>query len=660
MKNIVSAFMVTVIVVGAVALSPRIQPVRATGFTIVIRADGSVDPPTAPLASADNITYTLTDSTNDSIYILRNNIILDGNGYAVQSFDIYPLEGVYCFGVHNVTIRNMIIKNFQFGVRLEYTNSSVVTANSIEGGVISLWSTSGNNVTGNTMEEGYYIEVFHSNSTTVTGNTNGGVWLRSSNNTRIIGNSITAGVWVDHSCNNVVSGNSIANCSDGILVESSSSNNLFSNNTVTNFDSGIRLDWCTNNTFTGNTISSSLPCIGFSLGDSHHNIISGNTFFGAGILVWQDSYENVVEGNEVNGKPLVYCEDMSDFTVGDAGQVILVNCSNMRVENLDLSNTTIGVELWKTSGSRVANNNITGNYDGVALGYSPGNAIFRNNIINNTCGVGLSTSSNSEFYHNNIINNEYQVYGFGTNTWDADYPFGGNYWSDYSGLDLFRGSDQNMTGSDGIGDTSYTIDTNNTDRYPLMGPIGSTTKTGENVTVFPANTNVCIIFENVTEEGLTTVEKPGSGPTPPPGVSILQYYVIETTADYTGQIIIKIVFNESMGMLANTTQEGDLRLLQCVMLAGDVDEDFNVDIFDIVLLAGAYGTSPPNPKYNQECDIDCDGDVDIFDLVRAAANYGEAWDPATGWSDITTRVDEENNSIFGVTQHLSIFGVTRG
>lgn len=35
---------------------------------------------------------------------------------------------------------------------------------------------------------------------------------------------------------------------------------------------------------------------------------------------------------------------------------------------------------------------------------------------------------------------------------------------------LFSGPYQNETGPDGIGDTPYQIDANDTDMYPLMGP----------------------------------------------------------------------------------------------------------------------------------------------------------------------------------------------
>jgi hypothetical protein len=56
------------------------------------------------------------------------------------------------------------------------------------------------------------------------------------------------------------------------------------------------------------------------------------------------------------------------------------------------------------------------------------------------------------------------------NIWDYGYPSGGNYWSDCNGTDLCRGTFQNETGNDGIIDTPYVIDINNTDHCPLMNP----------------------------------------------------------------------------------------------------------------------------------------------------------------------------------------------
>lgn len=62
-----------------------------------------------------------------------------------------------------------------------------------------------------------------------------------------------------------------------------------------------------------------------------------------------------------------------------------------------------------------------------------------------------------------------------------------------------------------------------------------------------------------------------------------------------------------------------------VTIPGDVDGDKDVDIFDIVRMASGYGTLPPDPKYNPNCDIDGDGDIDIFDIVTACSHYGESW-----------------------------------
>jgi len=74
----------------------------------------------------------------------------------------------------------------------------------------------------------------------------------------------------------------------------------------------------------------------------------------------------------------------------------------------------------------------------------------------------------------NLINNSQQVHSYDSvNTWDADYPCGGNYWSDYYGEDNFGGPKQDQPGTDGIVDKPYGIDDINRDRYPLMEPWSS-------------------------------------------------------------------------------------------------------------------------------------------------------------------------------------------
>ena len=220
-----------------------------------------------------------------------------------------------------------------------------------------------------------------------------------------------------------------------------SSNNVLSRNYL--FSSGFFLESSSNNSMFGNYIySENDRCI--NLLNSSMNTIYGNNLTGSlgslGILTQQGSSFNIISDNNITG---VGAGIQSD------------HCSN----NIIFSNYLktgyytygVAISLSHTFYSRIYCNTIIGK------------------LVN--CGIHSSHCSNNILYHNNFINNTYQVQSYNsTNVWDDGYPSGGNYWSDYNGTDLYLGPYQNETGSDGIGDTPYIIDENNTDRYPLMNP----------------------------------------------------------------------------------------------------------------------------------------------------------------------------------------------
>ena len=74
-------------------------------------------------------------------------------------------------------------------------------------------------------------------------------------------------------------------------------------------------------------------------------------------------------------------------------------------------------------------------------------------------------------WHNDIAGNQAQgVLQDGVRiSWNDSYPSGGNFWSDYAGVDNCSGANQDVCPApDGIGDTPYAIDANSSDRYPLI------------------------------------------------------------------------------------------------------------------------------------------------------------------------------------------------
>ncbi|MCW3984935.1 MAG: BsuPI-related putative proteinase inhibitor [Candidatus Bathyarchaeota archaeon] len=60
----------------------------------------------------------------------------------------------------------------------------------------------------------------------------------------------------------------------------------------------------------------------------------------------------------------------------------------------------------------------------------------------------------------------------------------------------------------------------------------------------------------------------------------------------------------------------------------DVNFDFIVDIYDVVLAAGAYGSAPLDPNWNPHFDIaEPYGVIDIYDIVMICSSYGEEYLP---------------------------------
>lgn len=148
------------------------------------------------------------------------------------------------------------------------------------------------------------------------------------------------------------------------------------------------------------------------------------------------------------------------------GVVLKYSCSNNTVSGNNIGLNDFGVWFYRSSNNTISRNKIANNnYDGVQFTLSSDNTLSGNEIATNDhYGVRLDSSFNNTFNHNDFDNAE-QVHidlpSF-ANYWDDG--FEGNYWSNYDGADADR---------DGIGESWFEIDENNTDRYPLMGMFSS-------------------------------------------------------------------------------------------------------------------------------------------------------------------------------------------
>jgi parallel beta-helix repeat protein len=240
----------------------------------------------------------------------------------------------------------------------------------------------------------------------------------------------------------------------GSLIDNSFSNNYYGidlyasdnitviNNNCTSSERGIYVERCENVTFAGNTASDNY--VGVESVDNRDMRI----------------LDNRLTANKCYGI-LIY---------GGRGYTVTRNEIG--------SNQWSGVNSERVTDSIFEGCEINSNgHFGLVLSLSHNVTISRNNLSYNwQGGIYLYDSSSVTIFHNNLVGTSLAAdNGGGTeNSWDHGYPDGGNYWSDYKGLDKKNGSSQDLPGDDGIGDVPYYVNESLkiTDRYPLISRYG--------------------------------------------------------------------------------------------------------------------------------------------------------------------------------------------
>ncbi len=418
-----------------------------------------------------------------------NNITVEGNNVSMTGQD-----GIVPMFSGNVTIVNNNVWDNEGGVVVYQTTNISIRKNNVSSNEWGVVFEECDNITvddNNVLENRIGIHLFYSPNVALRGNNISsnrwiGVIIDASGNANLTDNGITEngqrGITSHHSNNLTFQGNIISgNPNDGIYLLSCE-NITIRNNSISKDSRGIFVEFSDNIAIAGNDISNCTSCV--DLDSSNNASIVGNSISG----IWGGI--GIVNASIV---------DIEDNHIGlfDGYGIFTGSVGNMTVSGNNISGNDLGIGFNFCDNTTISSNEILNNRIGIYLLVSENIVVVGNNISNSSNdGIFLFFSSSILVYHNSFVNNTVQVYDdLGEeNHWDDGYPSGGNYWSDYSGVDYYRGPEQNILGSDGIGDTPYDIDADSIDRYPLISPGGLIPLPLENLTAVLSGENL----ENVT------------------------------------------------------------------------------------------------------------------------------------------------------------------
>lgn len=430
--------------------------VGISAFLLVMAGEaGAVTPINDCTTISSPGTYALTRNIGNSantvfcIAITSSDVVFDGSGFTIDGIDAASTYGVYVNNpstvLTNVTLKNLIVKNWKTGINYSDTQNGIIDSNDISRSSdygIYLSSSSNNLLSNNIVYSNGNsgIELLSSNNNILNNNdahSNGcigfgycggsGIQLRSSNNNTLNNNIAYKNSWIN-----------------GIALDSSNHNILNNNIANDSNQGGIVLTTSSNNKLTGNNIS--------------HQISTS-------IALFSSSNDNILSFNKIVG------------CCGTSGVII-----------------PYGIGLISSSNNVLFGNIISDCNFGITLqSLSMNNTVNENNISNNGVGISLSQASNNNIYNNYFNNsNNFNDYPSSNNTWNiAKTPgtnivggpyLGGNVWAYPSGTGYSQTC--NDVDSDGICDSSRTLDANDIDFLPLVySPIPTPAATSTITTV---------------------------------------------------------------------------------------------------------------------------------------------------------------------------------
>jgi nitrous oxidase accessory protein NosD len=335
----------------------------------------------------------------------------------------------------------------------------------------------------------------------------------------------------------------------------------------------------------------------------------------------------------------IYCNIMA--SMGDSGIVLEgSDATGNGIYNNVFQDTPTPINLTASAVGNTISGNMISSQATVTLNVgADDNRVYGNVISANQIVVNATNSEGNIIYHNNFLAAaQITVLATGNNAWDNGYPSGGNYWSNYAGVDENGGPYQNVTGSDGVGDTPYVVATNNTDRYPLMKPW--TMKAGHSVAVISVMTDTTVIGQgfncnvtvNVADNGEYTetfsvtvyANTAVVGTQQVSNLNATCPLALTFTWNTTGLAKGNYTLSAYAMPVAGQTNIADNNLtggMVYVGIPGDINGDGTVNILDAIALSNSFLATPGKPKWNPNADINKDNAVNILDAIILANHF---------------------------------------
>lgn len=399
-------------------------------------------------------------SESDVNYITNNHF--RDCGYEIEIWD----------SNENYLVNNTIINTTNYyDIQIQRSTNHILESNKMEGGImifgsiLEQWNTHSIPLSNTVKNKSvFYLK---NTSDVEAQNIYGQLILANCINITVVNhtyNQIAAGILMGFTSNSNINNNSFTECGYGISARCYSDNNIFTGNYFYDNGRGISIEYWSNN-----------------------SVIVNNTCIDnwAGIYLYDEACFHHVENNELFENyygirvefECVQNEIISNLLDGNNYGMWLRDCDYGEISHNIISNSYNGVYCLTGNDQNTISNNLvkySSSYGIYLQSATNDNTLNNNTLLQNKDGIRIATSSNNKIYENNFLFNQNQAYDQDDsypNLWDNGYPSGGNYWSDYTGVDLYSTPAQNVPPPDGIGDTPYLIDITTRDNYPLMKPV---------------------------------------------------------------------------------------------------------------------------------------------------------------------------------------------